>query len=267
VAISYSLGNLLELKHFSRRDTTERQEKKIRIFDNLAFSGFYSLTADSLKWSEVRTGGLFRLFKGVSTLTWNATFDPYIADERGQRINRFMVNEKGRLLRTSRLGIQLNTSFRISELRSRLSNRGDARGEQPTSTPRAPAAISDDFLGWIGDFNVVHRISYERQLIPTGVGTGRDTFVIGTNSLSVNGSIPLSSKWRINLNNISYDFKSKSLVYPDLGFTRDLHCWELSLSWQPVRGTYLFSLNVKPGSLDFLKIPYRKNNADARLSF
>ena len=31
------------------------------------------------------------------------------------------------------------------------------------------------------------------------------------------------------------------------------------------RGTYIFSLNVKPGSLDFLKVPYRKNNFDARL--
>ncbi len=97
-----------------------------------------------------------------------------------------------------------------------------------------------------------------------GYGTARDTFLIGQPTTSVfPGSIPLSSKWSINIGNISYDFQAKGLAYPDLGFTRDLHCWQLSLRWQPARGTYQFTITVKPGTLDFLKIPYRKNNYDA----
>ncbi len=100
---------------------------------------------------------------------------------------------------------------------------------------------------------------------PTGYGTTRDTFVISGNNISLNGSIPLTSKWSVDLNNISYDLVSKKIVYPDLGITRDLHCWQLSLSWQPTRGTYFFTINVKPGTLEFLKLPYQKNLFDARL--
>jgi hypothetical protein len=34
------------------------------------------------------------------------------------------------------------------------------------------------------------------------------------------------------------------------------------MDWQPLRGTYNFYIRVKPSSLDFLKVPYRKNNVD-----
>jgi hypothetical protein len=86
--------------------------------------------------------------------------------------------------------------------------------------------------------------------------------VIGTNNISVAGSIQLNSKWSLDLGNISYDFPSKRLVYPDIGFTRDLHCWSLSFRWQPDRGTYSFFIGVKPGTLEFLKVPYRKDYFD-----
>jgi hypothetical protein len=64
---------------------------------------------------------------------------------------------------------------------------------------------------------------------------------------------------------VGYDFKNRTMTFPDLNITRDLHCWQLSLNWQPTYGTYIFSINTKPGSLDFLKVPYRKNNLDAGL--
>ncbi len=257
VALNYNIINVLEIKHRTRNDSLPT--KKIRIFDNLGFSGNYSLTRDTLRWSTVSTGGLFRFFKGVINVTWNATFDPYIADAKGKRINQFVINERGRLLRTTALGFQVNTGFTVNQLRGIFSK--TTEGESKTSNSNVP---KDDLLGWFDNWRVSHRVSFDRRLIPTGYGTARDTFLIGTNNISVAGNIPLNSKWALNLNNISYDFPSKRLVYPDIGISRDLHCWQLSLSWQPTRGTYSFFIAVKPGTLDFLKVPYRKNNFDAR---
>jgi hypothetical protein len=136
----------------------------------------------------------------------------------------------------------------------------------PTQASQSkPALPKDDLLSIFNNFRVDHRISFARRLIPTGYGTARDTFTIGTNSLNFSGSLPLSSKWSLDVDNISYDFISKSLVYPSFGFTRDLHCWQLSFRWQPDRGTYEFFLGVKPGTLDFVKVPYRRNIFDAQL--
>ncbi|MBL7827673.1 MAG: LPS-assembly protein LptD [Saprospiraceae bacterium] len=256
IAISYSLGNVLEFKHYSARKDTVLKK---RIFDNLSFAGSYSLTADSLKWSTISPGGLFRLFKGLSNLTWNVTFDPYIADARGNRINRFVIHEKGRLLRVTNLGFALNTGFTVKQMRDLIA--GKDQNQTPQNNQNSLAS-KDDILGLFDNFRISHRVSLARQLIPTGIGTARDTFVIGTNNLSFSGSIQLTSKWSLDLGNISYDFPSKQLVYPDIGFTRDLHCWSLSFRWQPDRGTYSFFIGVKPGTLEFLKVPYRKDYYD-----
>ena len=248
VALSYTLGNIFEIK--VRNDTSDR---KIRIFDNLSFNGTYSLTADSLRWSPITTGSVFRLFKGILNITWNAAFDPYVLDSRGRRTNQYMVNEKGRLVRLADFRMQFNTGFNVAQIRGMLSGKSD------DSSP-AVAQGSDDLLSLFNDFRVSHNFSFAQELIS---GTNRDSLVIASNGISLGGSIPLTSKWRFNVNNISYDFQSKSVVYPDIGLSRNLHCWELSLAWQPQRGTYMFSINVTPGSsLEFLKLPYRQNNFD-----
>lgn len=257
LVLNYSLINVLEFKYFStKRDTVYKK----RIFDNLGFTGSYSPTRDTLRWSEIGTGGLFRLFKGITNISWTARFDPYIADATGRRVNQYVLREKGKLLRTTALSVAFNTNFTVGQIRDMLDRKsGAAEGKKPRSTQQ-----SDELLSWFDDFRVTHRISFDRRLIPTGYGAARDTLLIGSNNLGFAGDIPLTSKWKININNISYDFQSKQLVYPDLGFSRDLHCWEMRLSWQPTRGTYMFTINVKPGTLDFLKIPYRQNNFDAR---
>ncbi|HAD11684.1 MAG TPA: hypothetical protein DCF33_04510 [Saprospirales bacterium] len=259
VKIGYSFTNVLEFKYFSaKRDTVIKK----RIFDGLTFAGSYTPTRDSLKWSTISTGGLFRLFKGISNLTWNVTFDPYIANEKGNPIKNIMYKEKGRLVRTTQLGFALNTGFQIKQLRDMFAKKPADPTQASQSKPVLP---KDDLLSIFNNFRVDHRISFARRLIPTGYGTARDTFTIGTNSLNFSGSLPLSSKWSLDVDNISYDFISKSLVYPSFGFTRDLHCWQLSFRWQPDRGTYEFFLGVKPGTLDFVKVPYRRNIFDAQL--
>lgn len=257
LAINYSLTNVLEFKHYSaRRDSVMKK----RIFDNLAFSGSYSLTADTLKWSSIGTGGLFRFFKGVTTLNWALTLDPYQLDGKGRRINRYLIKEEGRLLRMSNFNFSINTNCTVARLREIFSKKGEAVAGA-TPAPAAPSGPApDDFIGWFERFNISHTIRFERTMVP---GTARDTFVISTNSLNLSGNIPLSSKWTINIEHVGYDFPEKKITYPSFGITRDLHCWEMRLSWQPTHGTYEFYINVKPGSLDFLKLPYRKSITDA----
>jgi LptD protein len=260
IVLNYSLLNVLEMKHASKRDTTGRG-KKVSIFKNLTFSGSYNLTADTLKWSTIGTSGNIPLLKGISTLTWSVRFDPYTLDQRGRRVNQFMLRENGRLLRLDQLGFQLNTGTTVGKIREMIENRDKTSDQTSTS---ATAQQRDDFVSWFDNFNIAHYISFERQYIS---GTNRDTFLIGQHNIRLSGSIPVSAKWRINISNISYDLQANQFVYPDLGITRDLHCWEMSLSWQPTRGTYNFTINAKPGTFAFLKVPYRKNNFDGSGGF
>ena len=182
---------------------------------------------------------------------------PISPTPKKKRINRYALHENGHLVRTTQLGFQVNTAFTVSQLRTMFNRRHDGSVDA-TSTPRNTTnsvASPDDLLGWFDNWRINHRVSFDRKLISTGYGTTRDTFLIGTNNISVAGSIQLTSKWSFDINNISYDFPSKSLVYPDIGITRDLHCWQLSLSWQPTRGTYSFFIAGETGYAGFFEDP------------
>ena len=43
----------------------------------------------------------------------------------------------------------------------------------------------------------------------------------------------LSKGWNIRINRIGYDFSRNRITYPDFQFSRNLHCWEMGMSWQP----------------------------------
>ncbi len=123
----------------------------------------------------------------------------------------------------------------------------------------------EDLWKIINGLNLRHNITFQKRLNePQGIDTLEVT--VHTLALSIQ-RIALSPNWGIAIGNISYNFKNKNLFYPDFTVTRNLHCWEMGMSWQPARGTYNFYLRVRPGSLGFLEIPYRKNNIDSQFRF
>ena len=264
MALSYSLNNIVEAKYFSKKDSTE---KKLKLFNNILVGGSYNFMADSLKWSPVSMSGTTRLLKGVSTLSLRATFDPYVQGEDGRRINRTTWREEGKLIRFDQASANLNTRITVGKIRALFQGKEeevveDLREDEEDRRQRKKIEETD-FLSLFENFSISHNLSMTLERLPDG----RDTFELRTNSINMRGQIQLTPNWNINIGNFGYDFVRKGFSYPSVGFSRDLHCWELGLNWAPTRGTYSFFIAVKPGSLDFIKIPYDRNNLDARRAF
>lgn len=264
MSLNYSLNNIFEAKYFSKRDSTE---KKLKLFNNILMGGSYNFAADSLKWTPVSMSGTTRLFKGMSTLSLRATFDPYIQDENGRRINKTTWRENGKLLRFDQASANFNTRITVGKIRALFMGKEEEvvedvrEDEEERRQERRPKET--DFLSLFENFNISHNLSMRLDRL----NDGRDSFRIATNSINMQGRIQLTDNWKINIGNFGYDFVNKGFSYPSVGFTRDLHCWEMGMNWAPTRGTYSFFIAVKPGSLDFIKIPYDRNNADARRAF
>jgi LptD protein len=257
MSLSYSLNNIFEAKVWSKRDSTE---KNIKLFDNFRINGDYNFAADSFQLSRVRMNGTTRLFKGITTLTFSASFDPYAFDvEEGRRINKFYWDTDRKFLRFEAASLRFNTGLTINKIRDIVTGKDKNEKSEPASAKLGDEGILDMFAG----FRISHQLAF------TGMTqlNGRDTFFVSTNSITMSGSIKLTRKWSLRVGNISYDFKLNRLVYPDIGFYRDLHCWQMGMDWQPANGTYSFYLNVKPGSLDFIKVPYQRGNQDAFRGF
>ncbi len=269
MSLNFSFRNIVEAKYFSKKDSID---KKLKIFDNLNVSGNYNFAADSLKFSQIRLSGATRFFKGTTTLRFSATYDPYAFNEDGRRINKFAINETGQLLRFVNANVGIATNLTVSKIRALFQGREEPLDEGrrvggpqdgPPGAAQARREREEDLLSLLENFSISHNIAFRWDQN----SDQRDTFRITTNSINLRGSIRMTKNWNINIGNIGYDFSRKDITYPSVGFSRDLHCWEMGLNWQPTRGTYSFYIRVKPGTLDFIRLPYQQNNADALRAF
>jgi LptD protein len=266
-ALTYSLTNLFEMKTFNKKDSTF---KKTKLLENVSIGGSYNMVADSFRWSEISMGTGTNFFDGLTTLSVQALFDPYGVDKEGRRVKISALKQNGKLLNLVNATLNLNTSISIGQIKDLILGKKEDKNAQNDTKTKKPIENQgrgfkrkkeelplESFEDLLKDFRISHTfsVSNNRQ------SNGRDTLLF-QNNLYTSGNIPISKKWSIRVGNIGYDFINKQLTYPDFGFRRDLHCWEMGLDWQPQRGTYSFYLRVKPGTLDFLKIPYAKNTPD-----
>lgn len=262
-AIGYSFNNIFEAKIFSKKDSTE---KKIKLFDNIVVSGNYNFVPDTLNFSQINIRGTTRLFQKATTLSFSAVYDPYDFNPKTRRrIKDYYYDTKGKLLRFDNLSVRLSTRLTIKRLRDIFRGKDEnedqsGRSHQPGSGSRGGTqrAEVDKFFDLMNDFSIDHNLGLMRIGQP-----GPDTTITTTHTVNMRGTMRLTPKWTITVGNIGYDFRNDRLTYPDIGFIRDLHCWDLRFSWQPQRGTYTLHLGVKPGSLDFIKIPHNRNLPDS----
>ena len=237
--VNYGFTNLFEAKYRGSRDTID---KKIKLLDNINVRGSYSIEADSFNWSPIYVSTNSLIFKKWTNVSFNAVFDPYGLDTNGFRNKELLWKKSRKLARFDNFSLTFNTNFSLKDIRNLFVK----KGENPSSS----VAIE----GILDNFSIGHNIGFVLK------NTGKkDTFYTNYHSINTAGDIKLSKRWSLNITNIGYDFLSKSLTYPDLGFNCDLHCWEMGMSWQPQRGTYTFYLRVKPSTFGFINIPYRKN--------
>ncbi len=266
MSLSYAINNIFEAKYFSKKDSTEQ---RFKLFDNIYIRGNYNFAADSLNWSQVSVSGTTRLFKGISTLNVNARWDPYDANENGQRVNQLYWRTQSSLLRFVDASFRLTTRLTVRQIRE-LFNREDesSNNRQQIDGPRergqqeeAPKTLAqqESLLDVFENFSLSHNFNLDLRRI-----NGRDTLIVSTHAINVNGNLQLTPNWSIRVGNFGYDFRSNQFTYPAFGFVRNLHCWQMSFDWFPTRNTYNFSLFVRDNPLSFIRIPYGQNNADGR---
>ncbi len=254
--LNYSFTNLFEAKYFSAKDSTE---KKLKLFDNISVGGSYNMAAEHNKFTPLGISGNTRFFKGISTLSISAAYSFYGLDDDGRLSKEFYINTNNKLLRFDFVRLRLSTRITFKDIKS-IFESGEVT--PPPSGERNSQNQIDKFEELLSGFNINHEFGAIRMAM-----NGPDLTMVTTNSINMTGGMRLTPNWSIYFGNIGYDFISKRITYPDIGLTRDLHCWEMSFSWQPTRGTYAFSINVKPGTFDFLKVPYKRGNYDSSGGF
>jgi hypothetical protein len=292
-SVSFSLNNNIEAKIRSNQDSTGL--KKISLIDNLSYSISYNLAKDTCNWSNSRVGLRMKFSKSY-TLNLSGEFDTYIyayneTTKMPYQINvpRWKVGKGlGRLRST---GTNFSYTFdnnTINTIKGWFGKK-DVTGEQRSTTTQSDDLEDDMSPNPMPDTPTPGTRLRESNKTQTGnydnngyynadivwsfsISYGM-TLAYGAfnpekmehdytlrHTLSFNGNIQPTSKWRINYNG-SYDFELKKIPYLTLNVSRDLHCFTMSASIVPVgyRKSYMFSIAVSSSLLKDLKYNQSSN--------
>ncbi|MFV0417220.1 MAG: putative LPS assembly protein LptD [Dysgonomonas sp.] len=286
--ITFNFENNLEMKVASQSDTTGF--KKISLIDNLSINFSHDLMRDSLKWSDISTNIRLKFSKSF-VVNLGAAFDPYLyrLDNRGQvqKVNQLRISNGKGIGRLKSTGYSISPSINQDTFKKWFgkddskdtAQQGDTpTGETPSGDTANDTEKGGSLLGGKTDDKEYDEDGYVKNEIKWNLGlqfsmnyswdTGKSPIEKEngyveyrgrlTKTFGFNGSIQPTRNWNFNFN-ASYDFDAKKISYMSCNLTRDLHCWSISASFNPIGPykSYYVSLRASSSLLQDLKYEQR----------
>ena len=282
-ALSFSLGNNLEMKMVNKDDTTGKAPfKVVSLIDNLSISGGYNFIADSMNWSNFSVNLRIKIPKVNYTINLSGQFDPYM----------YELNALGQPVRTNKqywhngrfphfLGTSTSLSYTFNNQTFQKWFGKDKKGKKDApadeETNMENITIGEDGLATNGKLNKGKGKQKETEVddgyvktdfpwslsvsytLRYGQGSEFDYEKMYykmqfTHNLSLSGSLGFGKGWKVSAST-SYDFKAKKFASANFNVSRDLHCWNMTASFVPFGPykSYTFHIGVNASMLADLK--------------
>ena len=257
--ISFSIGNVFEMKTVADPTDTTAKENKFQLL-NLSASMGYNFAAESFNFSDFNLS--YRTQIGsFFNLSGSSTFSPYDYDNKA-RIDRYLISNGKGLLRLT--NFSLSASLSISG--DKISSSGTDNRTTVQQDQYLQASERSIYQGLYNDKEADFSIPWDLSLnynfnesrpIPTSINKN--------SNISGSFNFNLTPKWKFSVTG-SYDLKQKEFAAPQVRISRDLHCWTMNFTWNPIgsyRG-YNFEIRVKAPQLQDLKITKRDQFYEGR---
>ena len=262
--INFSLGNNFEMKTIADPTDTTSKEQKIQLL-NLTLGTGYNFAADSLNFADLALSYRTQV-SDFFDLQGSTTFTPYDYTSTSSKINKYLIDEGKGLLRMTFFNVSMSTSISGEKFASE-------KKEDESETN-----IDEDAFGQLEEQrNSVYQGIYNENdpdfTIPWQIALNYNYSINRTNpgdpvfysNLSGNLSVSITRNWKLDLAG-SYDFIAHEFAAPQIRVSRDLHCWIMNFTWNPI-GTYTgfqFEIRVKAPQLQDLKITKQDQFFDTR---
>ena len=252
--LSIAVTNLFQGKWIRNKE-----EKKIDLF-RAELRTSYNFLRDSLKWGDIRVN-INSLLSRRLKMNAGARYSLYQAGTGGRgKVDRYVWDGKRFALpRLLNWSVRVSTDFQLrpperEEKKEDRVARADTAGviggvplgggpliQDITRDPELEA-LSRFKLPWQLDGVLDYRYSWSAP-----------DFRSQSLNVQLNARVQLTRNWRVNYS-ARIDILNKELSYQRFAVYRDLHCWEMSFSWQPTFGYYQLEIRVKASALRDLKI-------------
>ena len=269
--LSLSVQNQIEMKVRNNQDTTGTDPyKKVSLADGIDLSVAYNFAAalPSQRLSPLNLGYRVQVAKKLNVV-FSSAFDFHQRDSTGQLLDRYLFQDQASLskLRLARiLNANLNLGYQFNPAARPKSKANVPRAAAPSNDPVLGSPLNQAIYADYIDFDIPweatmsYTASYTTAQAPIRPILFGSLPLLSGSSITASGSVKLTTNLRLSTT-LNYNFTQNTFVaHPNVNFTRDLHCWQISGFWIPVgpyRG-YNFTIAAKSSLLQDLKLNRNK---------
>ncbi|HTH56329.1 MAG TPA: putative LPS assembly protein LptD [Cyclobacteriaceae bacterium] len=266
-SMSIGLGNTLEMKVRKPKDTVDR---KVSLLNNLSLGTSYNFLADSFKLAPISVTANSNILDNKININMGATLDPYQyrngrtgIDAHDQpiytpvRVSRYAW-DAGQIGRVTSANLAFSTNLNQKGQKKDAENRDKIGKSNATQADKDflmkhPDMYVDFTIPW--NLRLSYNIAYGRTTGPASI----------TQSANFSGDVSLSEKWKISYS-AGYDFVQRQITMTTFTLSRDLHCWQMNLSWIPFGKfqSYTFNIGIKSSLLRDLKLNRTRSFTDSQ---
>lgn len=249
-SLNFGVGNNLEIKVLSAKDTANGGVKKVKIIESLNISSGYNFQADSFNLATFRISGNTTILNKIR-MTFGSTYDPYtyVLDSTGTRESRRSTYAFDEM---DKLGHFVGSFLSIS---TNLNPEAFKRKESENADERELEFINNNMQNYV-DFNLPWSLNLNYNFRAGSAVLIENSI---TQSITFNGDIKLTENWKIGVNS-GYNISNKEISITSINLFRDLHCWQMNFEWFPIgRQMFSFGINVKSSTLQDLKLNRRRS--------
>lgn len=276
-SLGVNIRNVVEAKvRDTSKEDDENATKKIPLLQTLNLTTNYNFAADSFQLAPINMSARTSFFQDKLQVAMAANLDPYAeltttnpetGQQRTRRFNSFAWRNGQGLGHFRTISMNLNGNINPSksgkspgEVRDDITSNFLQQGGQLNEFVEQeinrmvndPSQYIDWNIPW--DLSFGYNIAYSKQ-------PGGNANI--TSAVNINGNLSISEKWKINFSG-GYDFRTAQFTQTMLGIARDLHCWQMNVSWVPFGRftSYNIDIRVKSSILQDLKVSRRRSFFD-----
>ncbi len=268
--MSFGVNNTVEMKVKGKKDTVSR---KVSLINTLSIASGYNFRADSFKLSLFSMAANTNVLDNTLNINVSASLDPYKyitvvsqdpanSETREIRTRQFAWNKTsvppGYYVIDDGFGIGRITSANLA-LGTNLSPKGKKKDAETREKVGASTAIPEADKQYMLknpdlyiDFDIPWnlRINYN---VDYAHPVNSDPRI--TQALRLDGDFSLTRQWKITFNT-GFDFEQNEVTQTFITIARDLHCWQVNLSWVPFGKfqSYTFFIGIKSTLLKDLRL-------------
>ncbi len=234
--INFGISNTFELKRLSTKDSTGY--KKLKLVEQFLINGSYDVFKDSMNLSDISLSFRSNPVKALSFVS-SATFSPYSWNSLGNSIDKFAIQENGRLGRYKQAQFATTYTFASKESIKKIESSKPQNANSNWNSDYQyfalhPEQIVDFSIPWKA--NITH--NYTLTLEENSIQSFKKL-----NTLMINGDISFTKRWKL-VGTTNIDINSIKIINTRLELTRDMHCWGLSFMWVPTGLNRYFQFRI-----------------------